>query len=321
VWALTKLGAIHTTEVNNEFTHSPRFLFVVMLNPPLSLLSDDLLSYIVDHISKLPYSNKHLYNLSLADRAFTRFCQVYIFKILHLGYCWGSESIISNKLETMRKILNDEPSFANRVRLVKLTISHKQNAWLFNDPTFISIFQLLKTSPMPPHKLHLSGGASTFIFEDPLLVVERLMQSFFSETLTVLHLTECENVPLTLFLICPQLREIFMDHVKVTMKKYPDEQCFDRELPALEHLSYRNSESIIKDMTQITPPPRFHLGVVVWSKLRVLELCPYEKKEMGCLQPILDAACNTLEELHLTRMGWGTNSQCGYFYRHESNLK
>ncbi|KAF8799580.1 hypothetical protein BYT27DRAFT_7236317 [Phlegmacium glaucopus] len=271
-----------------------------MLNPPLSLLPFDLFAYIVDHIAKLPFSNEHLYNLSFVDRVFTQLCQAYIFKDLHLGYGRGTKSRISNKLETMRKILSDEPSFANRVRVVTLSISHKRNGWLFNDFTFITIVQLLAKSPMPPHKLHLSGITCSFIFDGPILVAGRLMQSFFSETLTILHLTQCRNVPLTLFLICPRLREIYMDHVEVTednYDKYPDQQCSGRELPAPEYLSYRNSESLIK----------FHTGVVVWSKLRVLKLCPHEEKEMARLQPILDIACNTLEELHLTRFAWGTN--------------
>ena len=31
-------------------------------------------------------------------------------------------------------------------------------------------------------------------------------------------------------------------------------------------------------------------------------LAPHDKGGMACLQPILDAACNTLEELYLTSM-------------------
>ncbi|KAF8799735.1 hypothetical protein BYT27DRAFT_7342813 [Phlegmacium glaucopus] len=271
-----------------------------MLNPPLSLLSDDLFGYIVDHLAKLPFSNRYLYNLSLADRAFTRFCQAYIFKDLHLGYGSGIRNVISCKLETMNKILNDEPSFANRVRMVKLTISDKLNVWLFNDLTFISIVQLLANSFTPPHKLHLSGIEQSFIIQDPILVVEWLTQSFFSQTLTVLHLTQCKDVPLTLFLICPKLREILLDEVTVIKNydKYPDKQCSGRELPALEYLDYRNSEGLVNQM--ITPPPGFNTAVVIWSKLRVLKLCPQEKEELACLQPILDIACNTLEELYLT---------------------
>jgi hypothetical protein len=86
-------------------------LAFLMLNLPLSLLSDDLFTYIVDHIAKLPFSNRHLYILSLGNRAFTRFRQAYIFKEPHLVYSSGSESRVSNKMEKMRNILN-EP-FAN----------------------------------------------------------------------------------------------------------------------------------------------------------------------------------------------------------------
>ncbi|KAF8799710.1 hypothetical protein BYT27DRAFT_7200934 [Phlegmacium glaucopus] len=56
----------------------------------------------------------------------------------------------------------------------------------------------------------------------------------------------------------------------------------------------------------ITPPSRFHTSVVVWSKLHILKLCPHDKQELACLQPILDLACNTLEELCLTNpQVWG----------------
>ena len=42
------------------------------------------------------------------------------------------------------------------------------------------------------------------------------------------------------------------------------------------------------------------MAVVDWSKLRVLELYPQDEEGVMCLQPILDAVCNTLEELYLT---------------------
>ena len=176
-----------------------------MLNPPLSLLSDDLLDYIVDHVARLSFSNDNLYNLSITDRAFTRSCQAYIFKDLRLGYGYGTESAISWHLGTITNILNDEPSFANRVRTIRLIVVHRQNKWLFNDPNFITIFQLLAKSPMPPHRLKLAGvWGAIFVIEDPIRVVGWLIQSFFSQTLTVLDLTHCENVPFNPIPCLPQ---------------------------------------------------------------------------------------------------------------------
>ena len=298
-----------------------------MLNPPLSLLSDDLLYYIVDHVARLPFSESNLHNLSITDRAFTQFCQAYIFKDLCLGYDSGIHDNISKKLAEIRNILNDKPSFANRVRTVHLAVIHKQNKWLFDDPDFITIIQLLAKSRMPPHKLHLTGFSHGFShsykIEDPILVVGWLMQSFFSQTLTVLDINNCMNVPLTLFLVCPNLREVYLDDVKVfeSSDEYPDTQCSGRELPALERLNYRNSGSLIKQM--ITPLPKFSMAVVIWSKLRVLKLCPEEKEGMMYLQPILDAACNTLEELYLTneQVTWCLDGKMWSFssIRHEFN--
>ena len=50
------------------------------------------------------------------------------------------------------RTLDDEPSFANRVRIVNLkNVLHNQNKRLFNDSTFTSILQLLAKSLKPPH--------------------------------------------------------------------------------------------------------------------------------------------------------------------------
>ena len=285
-----------------------------MLNPPLSLLSNDLLSQIVEHIAiDLPFEMKSLKNLSIVDRAFTGFCQAYIFKELQLGTVKsGTKNRISKQLAKIGKILDKEPSFANRVRKVHLMISHKANTWLFKDPTFINIVHLLGKSPIPPHTLDLSGLVDPFMFQDPILIVGQLMQTFFSQTLTVLRLTDCKNVPSTIFLVCPRLRDVLLNDVEVTEQsydKYPDEQCSDRELPALERLDYRNSEGLVQQM--ITPPPRFKTGVVLWSKLRVLELSPCYKTT-ACLQPILDGASNNLEELYLINPGISDGAYSAY---------
>ena len=81
--------------------------------------------------------------------------------------------------------------------------------------------------------------------------------------------------------------------------KYPDNYCSGREAPLLKVLEYSKSHSLVEQM--IAPPPRFNTPVVLWSNLRVLTVAPHDKKGMACLQLILDAACNTLEELYLTR--------------------
>ena len=100
-----------------------------MLNPPLSLLSDDLLAYIVEHISNLPFRDEQLRNLSITDRAFTQVCQTYIFRSLKLGVYLGTKSKISKTLAKMKKILNDKPSFANCVRVIQIDVLHERNGY------------------------------------------------------------------------------------------------------------------------------------------------------------------------------------------------
>ena len=50
----------------------------------------------------------------------------------------------------------------------------------------------------------------------------------------------------------------------------------------------------------ITPPSRFSTPVALWSSLRILTVTPHNKRGLACLQPILDAACDTLEELYIS---------------------
>ena len=280
-----------------------------MLNPPLSHLSDDLLVSLVEHVAKLPSKDEDLYNLSLADRAFTLSCQKYIFRNLK----FSSNRKISKNIVKAKKMLDENPSFANQVRMVELLISGR-TTWVFNDHAFNGVLQLLSKSLMPPHELHLGGHMyHPFMIKDPIIVVRQLAKSFFSQTLTILRLTKCANVPLPLLLICPRLREAFLNEVGATETSYdtyPDDQCSGREAPLLEVLHCRNSHSFVKQM--VTPPPRFNTPVVLWSNLRVLKLYPHEKGGMACLQPILDTACNTLEELYLDSADMG-ECGCGVF--------
>ena len=281
-----------------------------MLNPPLSRLSDDLLVSIIEQLAKLPFADRNLKNLSLADRAFTQSCQKYIFRELILGN--GRNA--SKQLKKVKKFLDHKPSFANRVRMVQLGISSREKASFFMDPNFTRILRLFAKSPLPPHELHLGGLLNPLlIIENPILITRQLAESFFSQTLTILRVSQCVNVPLPLFLICPRLRELYLDRAGTYDKiydKYPDNQCSGREAPILEVLNYRSSHSLIEQM--IVPPLRFNTPVLLWSNLRVFTVAPYDKEGMACLQPILDAACNTLEELHLTSMTMsGCTSRCG----------
>ncbi|KIM41142.1 hypothetical protein M413DRAFT_412221 [Hebeloma cylindrosporum] len=266
-----------------------------MLKPPLSLLSDDLLDYIVKHVEKLPIADEDLSSLSLADRAFTQSCQKYLFRELKLA----NTTDISEMLKRLKKILDKKPTFANYFRMVELP---NETAWLISDHTFISIFQLFANSPVPPCELFLGRGmCDSRLIDDPVLAVRWLTQSFLSQTLTILHLKICKNVPLPIFLAFPRLRELSLDRVGATEKsyhRYPDGLCSGRDAPSLEVFSHRNSHSVVAQL--ITPPPRFTTPVVLWSNLRVLTLAPRDKEGMAHLQPILDAACDTLEELYLT---------------------
>ena len=270
-----------------------------MLNPPLSLLSNELLTLIVEHLDALPYSLEAIRDLSLTDHAFTPICQNLIFRILQVGSDDVTKIRISYQLKKFQTILNEKPSAADQVRVLRLFLSQKQDEWVLKDPIFIRILDLIAKSPSTPDKLEFSGFWSKPI-DNPVLFVDVLTKSFFSQSLRSLRLSSCSNLPLPLLLICPRLQVVSLDEVAVTDDSYDgyqDDQCA-REWPSLQVFRYHYSHSFVEQM--ITPPPRFQVPLTLWSQLRILELCPYVDEDLACLQPILDAACNSLEELNLS---------------------
>ena len=267
-----------------------------MLNPPLSLLSFDLLEYIVEFVAP---SKRDLRNLSLADRAFTQLCQNHIFGTLGLGYCSDTKKQFKKELGKIKRILAKKPSIYRRIRIIQLSISHRFNAWLLKDKSLTKILLRLPKCRIRPSILHLEFPLA---MEDPILVVDRLRQTFFSETLTTLHLIACQEMPLAIFLTCHSLKEVVLKDVTALDDGYDDfpaRQCSDYTSPALERFQYRASHTLVEQM--IAPPPIFPVPVVLWSSLRVLELSPFERHEMACLQAIVSAASDTLEELYLTQ--------------------
>ena len=161
------------------------FLFAIMLNPPLSRLPNELLDSIVEHLAADSRfdNDKVLYNLSLADRAFTQSCQKYIFRDFKVITSIFKQDTKEIMIKRAKKILDDRPSIrvANQVRTVQLTVSDYEWEGLFNDSTFISILQLLAKSPVPPHELHFRHTMFVSFIEDPILAVRQLAQSFFFE--------------------------------------------------------------------------------------------------------------------------------------------
>ena len=171
-----------------------------MLNPPLSLLPNDLLFFIVEQLERLsPFLKEtfnNLNNLSLADRAFTETCQKYIFQELRLGY-YGRET--SKDLEKVKKFLENKPLLAKQVRVVQFGFRlFEESPFLFKDPNFTSILQLLAKSVMPPRELNFSGvlvETLSSIIKDPTFVTRQLAETFFSQSLTILRLRNIANAP------------------------------------------------------------------------------------------------------------------------------
>ncbi|KAG2018614.1 hypothetical protein CC2G_008032 [Coprinopsis cinerea AmutBmut pab1-1] len=88
-----------------------------MLSPPLSTISNELLHQIVGQVAGEPFciSVDDLHNLSLADRAFTTICQMFLYEELKLK---GTSFQMARKLDRQTAALQANPDAVNFVRRI-----------------------------------------------------------------------------------------------------------------------------------------------------------------------------------------------------------
>ncbi|KAF9564955.1 hypothetical protein CPC08DRAFT_815708 [Agrocybe pediades] len=271
-----------------------------MLNPPLSTLPYDILSYIVDHVAALLSADKDIKALCLADRVFTYACQTWIFQTLYLD---GSfERPLKQQVYSKAKILASTPVLSRRVRKIHLYNVQNKFCSLLSDPRLVAIFQMLALSPNPPSEIEISTIQTYYeplSFASVALLPMCLSKSFLPQTLTSLRLEYCRDVSPSIFHMLPLLREVHLAEARQTANM--QSSCRGdlppgSRAPALEVLKHYRSHTILAQMVTPSDPTN---PVVNLSNLKMLQLAPYDWKSVRYLPEIFSVSGGSLRELYL----------------------
>ncbi|KAH6910496.1 hypothetical protein BKA70DRAFT_1185931 [Coprinopsis sp. MPI-PUGE-AT-0042] len=273
-----------------------------MLNHPLSEVPHELWSKILDELG--PWT-EDIDTLSVVDRVFTPLCQQRLFQTLKLS---GRKKDAQERLLELQDLFKATPSLARHFRCIDIHLDgprYKSSdpTWIFNDPAFISVVQTLGASPSPPATLKVNGDASnSSIFDNPSLAIGRLVQSFFSSSLTALIIQHCLNLPASIFLVSPNLKRL---ELKTTFLgngcKLSESPCYGRDPPQLDTIAFTMSPGVVKRLMKPIQTGKGHL--VDWSRLRSLRVSSQDQQCMPLVQRLLDSTHKTIEMIDFTLSG------------------
>ncbi|KAH6910455.1 hypothetical protein BKA70DRAFT_1270400, partial [Coprinopsis sp. MPI-PUGE-AT-0042] len=273
-----------------------------MLNPPLSLLSVELLDSIVDHIAQDLWPEGDLKSLALADRCFTPLCQKHIFKEFvcasrHDGGDWKQQ------LRSFHYALTTNPSVSSWVKAITLVIHAriKGRTWVFHEAAFTSILAQLGSTDSPPTALGVHTSSDEKLpFREPDLVLKVVSESL-APGLVKLSLSFCDGVPMELFLLLPKLKELNLDHIFPRLDPLCHTDALpQRSSPALDTFSFRYSHEMLEQL--LAPITEQDQSVIDFSTLRILEFAPSDEEAFPSILKILERAQKSLEELIPTRV-------------------
>ncbi|CAA7270933.1 unnamed protein product [Cyclocybe aegerita] len=237
-------------------------------------------------------------------RASVSRCQVRHFNRLVLYDEFKSNERFKKMVARKWKMLEANPSLARKVRVVDITIGEEHNTTLFGDPTFLKMLALLRMSPVPPHTFRLEQPSASL---QPENLLKALVQSSLHQTLkemslkTLVYDEDYTTIPLSIFPLCSNLKGLSLRDFKVmkTLETQFVPEGVDLKPPRIESLDYRHSAQIVEHLLRL---PAVIEPLVDLTNLRFLKTCAHERSDMLCVQPILDATSETLEELDLTTL-------------------
>ncbi|KAH6901260.1 hypothetical protein BKA70DRAFT_691707 [Coprinopsis sp. MPI-PUGE-AT-0042] len=257
-----------------------------MIKVALLELCNELLSEIVAHVGKV----KDLKALSLVHRAFTDLCQKSLFDLVRI-YEWN------RGLTTVYDTCDRDPRKAAYIRHIAVMVPDDSKR-IFNplaDARFLSLMSLISDSPTPIRSCTLqnvdnSPGRSTRVVMDCILTAS------ISQTLTELSLCNCE-LPTAAISQCFQLKKLDISEVRlIELAGASTNHTESGQRPHLTSLEYTTSTETIKAML---PSLGAETSIAELSALRILRLIPEHQEDMAQAQAILDAAQDSLRELHL----------------------
>ncbi|KAH6887169.1 hypothetical protein BKA70DRAFT_1334381 [Coprinopsis sp. MPI-PUGE-AT-0042] len=278
----------------------------------LSSLPHELLEVIVGKVVR----REDLKTLALTERKFAPICQARLFEVFQLS---PDKRQMQSKLKRGFALFQKNPALARLVRRIRIAPEGTDCGWVFHDNIFKASVQLLAASSRPPVALEIIPQLHGFsVLRDRTFILRRMFQTFLPTSLTTLVIKRCMNVPLTLFLLSPNLRVVELEDTKLSQidleskrvvevdedsviqlpKAHEENAWYEREAPALVELRYSNSGQVISAF--LDPPSHAPRGIVKLSELQRLYLKANPvKKGWKRFQRILNQAQASLVDLEV----------------------
>jgi hypothetical protein len=262
-----------------------------MLGNPISALSAELIDDIVDWAASL--LGPGILALLSADRAFGPRCRMHLYKLVvfNVGRSW--------RLPKFRALVETNSSILPYIQGILICFATPEDLWTEPNPHFEYITQALAKNSHPPTSLEIRGPANLLVGGDEPHSFHRwLSASFFPSTLRQLDLACVDGLLPQAIRQCRALESLKVAAVGITKSTstvFPEND--GDPLPHLKVLDCANSYRLLR---KIVAPRSPSSAFVSLEALEVLKLCPDVKKEIPMIQPILDGARSTLQELHLT---------------------
>ena len=153
------------------------------------------------------------------------------------------------------------------------------------------------------------------------MCIQTMLSSFLSTSLTTLIVKGCSDVPLTLFLLSPNLRNLELERTFLSEFDVEDDKLATakahaqdpdwvdedeesiwsaRKAPSLVNLRYKTARQAIRAL--LYPPEHLPHGPVVWSELRGLsvDMNPESEGNWQTIRDIISRAQDSLVNLEIT---------------------
>ncbi|KDR74649.1 hypothetical protein GALMADRAFT_249556, partial [Galerina marginata CBS 339.88] len=262
---------------------------------PFSHLSQELIDEIIDVLLETEESRwitSQFCPSALVCRAFRHRSQKHAFYSVRPFSHRDSLASSRKRVDDFHGILQQNPRIASYVRRLKLDMNDT-NRWLFDDPLFCDIMELVSRTWAVGMRLELSvfGWGGNFQFTNNRRVETRFLKPFITPFITSLDLYSTYNIPLSLLAHCPHLVELKLALVTVEAIRPPNAIDIDHSLcPRPRKFTFESCGDSIRILAT---------GYVDFGYLQHLSVSGCLSDELGDVDLILIASSSSLDHLHL----------------------
>ncbi|KDR74710.1 hypothetical protein GALMADRAFT_560883 [Galerina marginata CBS 339.88] len=178
---------------------------------PFSHLSQELIDEIIDALIDPQETERKISQFcacALVCHAFRHRAQKHVFYSMMPVHSRGNATC-RKRVDDFHRILQENPRIASYVRRLDLNMDDT-NGWLFDDPLFREIMELVTKTWTVEMKVALSafGWSDAFQFTNNRTLETQFIKPFVTPFITFLDLNFMRNVPVSLLAHCPYLVEL-----------------------------------------------------------------------------------------------------------------